>query len=109
MELTQWINQHPDDAKWIMNAEIKQETHSSLADDVLSEAWSRIDVTYDPLRSSLLAAAQQAFKLSLLGHEQPDLSGLYDLSGGMKQRVALARSRPFARRDRKGDRGRVQP
>ena len=66
-----------DDAKWIVNAEIKQETHSALAE---SEAWSRIDVTYDPVRSSLLTAAQQAFALGLLGHQQPDLSGLYDLS-----------------------------
>jgi NitT/TauT family transport system substrate-binding protein len=80
VELTQWINQHPDDAKRIMNAEIKQETHSALADEVLNDAYSRLDVTYDPVRSSLVTSAQQAFDLGLLGHEQPDLAGLYDLS-----------------------------
>jgi sulfonate transport system substrate-binding protein len=80
VELTQWINQHPGDTKCIMNAEIKQETRSALADGVLKEAYSRIDVTYDPVRSSLLAVAQQAFDLGLLGRQRPDLSGLYDLS-----------------------------
>lgn len=80
VELTQWINQHPDDAKCIVNAEIKQETRSALADDVLKEAYSRIDVTFDPVRSSLLTSAQQAFDLGLLGRGRPDLSGLYDLS-----------------------------
>jgi NitT/TauT family transport system substrate-binding protein len=80
VELTQWINQHPADARRILNAEIKQETHSALADEVLNDAYSRIDVTYDPVRSSLLSASQQAFDLGLLGHDRPDLSGLYDLS-----------------------------
>lgn len=80
VELTQWINQHPDDTKRLVNAEIKQETRSALADDVLGDAYSRINVTYDPVRASLLTAAQQAFDLSLLGREKPDLSGLYDLS-----------------------------
>jgi sulfonate transport system substrate-binding protein len=80
VELTQWINQHPDDTKCILNAEIRQETRSALADGVLNEAYSRIDVTYDPVRSSLLAVAQQAFDLGLLGRQRPDLSGLYDLS-----------------------------
>ena len=80
VELTEWINRHPDEAKSLANAEIKQETHSALAPEVLNDAYSRIDVTYDPVRSSLLTAAQQAFDLGLLGHERPDLSGLYDLS-----------------------------
>jgi NitT/TauT family transport system substrate-binding protein len=80
VELTQWINQHPADAKSIVNAEIKQVTHSALADDVLKDAFGRIDVTYDPVRSSLLTASQQAFDLGLLGHDRPDLAQLYDLS-----------------------------
>ena len=80
VELTQWINQHPGEAKQIMNAEIKQETHSALAEGVLNDAFGRLDVTYDPVRSSLLTASQQAFDLGLLGHAHPDLGGLYDLS-----------------------------
>jgi len=80
VELTEWINRHPEEAKRLANAEIKEETHSALAPEVLNDAYSRIDVTYDPVRSSLLTAAQQAFDLGLLGHERPDLSRLYDLS-----------------------------
>ena len=80
VDLTEWIHRHPEEAKSLANAEIKQETHSALAPEVLNDAYSRIDVTYDPVRSSLLTAAQQAFDLGLLGHERPDLSSLYDLS-----------------------------
>ena len=80
VDLTRWINEHPDEVRCTLNAEIKQETRSALADDVLKEAYSRIEVTYDPVRSSLLAGAQQAFDLGLLGRERPDLSSLYDLS-----------------------------
>jgi NitT/TauT family transport system substrate-binding protein len=39
-----------------------------------------MDVTYDPIRSSLLTSAQAAFDAGFLGRQMPDLSGLYDLS-----------------------------
>jgi NitT/TauT family transport system substrate-binding protein len=39
-----------------------------------------MQVTYDPIRSSLLKSTQQAFDEGFLGRTQPDLSGLYDLT-----------------------------
>jgi NitT/TauT family transport system substrate-binding protein len=47
---------------------------------VLDEAFGRLRVTYDPLRSSLLTAARSAFEAGFLGKNMPDLSALYDLS-----------------------------
>jgi len=46
----------------------------------LNEAFSRMQVTYDPIRSSLLKSTQQAFDEGFLGRTQPDLSSLYDLT-----------------------------
>jgi len=53
---------------------------SSLRDAVLDEAFGRLQATYDPLRASLMKAAQSAFDAGFLGREMPDLSSLYDLS-----------------------------
>jgi NitT/TauT family transport system substrate-binding protein len=39
-----------------------------------------MQVTYDPIRSSLLKSTQQAFDEGFLGRTQPDLSGLYELT-----------------------------
>ena len=78
--LTVWINQHPGETRSIIEAEIREETSASLPDDVVRDAFSRLDATYDPLRSTLRVSAQRAFDLGLLGRERPELSGLYDLS-----------------------------
>ena len=53
---------------------------SNLPADVLSEAFSRLQPTYDPLHAALNSAAQQAFEDGFLGRQMPDLSGLYDLT-----------------------------
>jgi sulfonate transport system substrate-binding protein len=80
VELTQWINDHPDEAKKIANDEIKRLTGKALAAKVLDEAWTRMQVTYDPIESSLFTSADRAFQLGFLGKTKPDLSGIYDLT-----------------------------
>src|SRR5579871_343356 len=80
VDLTDWINAHPADAKKLLNAQIQRETGKSLPADVLDEAFSRLQITSDPLHSALSTAAQQAFDDGFLGRQMPDLSGLYDLS-----------------------------
>jgi NitT/TauT family transport system substrate-binding protein len=47
---------------------------------VLDDAFGRLQVTYDPLRNSLLTSARSAFDAGFLGRQMPDLSGMYDLS-----------------------------
>ena len=80
LELTEWINGHLPEAKKLLNAQIQKETGKALPAAIVDEAFSRVDVTYDPIRSSLLTSARSAFDAGFLGRQMPDLSGLYDLS-----------------------------
>lgn len=80
VELTDWINGHQDEAKKLLNQQILVETSKALPAAVLNEAFSRLQVTYDPLHSALTTAAQQAFDDGFLGRQMPDLSNLYDLT-----------------------------
>jgi NitT/TauT family transport system substrate-binding protein len=79
VELTEWINAHLPEAKKILNQQIQAETGKALPAAELDEAFSRLQVTYDPLRASLLTAAKSSFDAGFLGHQMPDLSRLYDL------------------------------
>lgn len=80
VELTDWINSHPTEAKVLVNQQIRKETGKGLSSTVLDEAFGRLQITYDPIRSSLLHSAQSAYQAGFLGKQMPDLSGLYDLS-----------------------------
>src|SRR6202140_5519814 len=80
VELTDWINKNLAQAKQIMNQQLQKETGKSLAPDVLDDAFSRMAVTFDPIRASLVTSTKQAFDEGFLGSTHPDLSGLYDLT-----------------------------
>ena len=80
VELTEWISRNLPEAKRVLNQEIKRETGKALPLSVLDDSFSRLRVTYDPVRSSLLTSARWAFEAGFLGRTQPDLSGIYDLS-----------------------------
>jgi NitT/TauT family transport system substrate-binding protein len=80
VELTDWINKNPAQAKQILNQQLQKETGKQLAPEVLDDAFSRMAVTYDPIRSALLKSTQQAFEEGFLGRTPPDLSGIYDLT-----------------------------
>jgi NitT/TauT family transport system substrate-binding protein len=79
VELTDWINGHLAEAKKVLNEQIAKETGKALPPAVLDEAFGRLQITYDPLRSSLLASAKSAYEAGFLGKQLPDLSSLYDL------------------------------
>jgi len=80
VELTEWINLRPAEAKQIINQQIQKDTGKALPPKVLDESFSRFEATCDPIRTSLLTSAQQAYDAGFLGRERPDLSGLYDLA-----------------------------
>ncbi len=80
VEVTEWIGSHLPEAKKLLNQQIKKETGKPLADALLDDAFGRMTVTYDPLRSSLMTATKSAFDAGFLGRQMPDLSSLYDLS-----------------------------
>jgi len=80
VELTEWINKNPEEAKKILNEEIKKETGKAIPQKVLDESFKKIDITYDPISSSLFKSARWAFEQGFLGSEQPDLSNIYELT-----------------------------
>jgi len=79
VEITNWIAGNAAQAKQILNRQLQKDSGEPLATDVLDDAFSRMQVTYDPIRPSLLQSARQAFAEGFLGRAQPDLSGLCDL------------------------------
>jgi NitT/TauT family transport system substrate-binding protein len=80
VELTEWINAHLPEAKKILNQQIQKETGNALSPAVLDEAFGRLQVTYDPVRNSLLTSARSAYDAGFLGKQMPDLSKMYDLT-----------------------------
>jgi NitT/TauT family transport system substrate-binding protein len=78
IELTKWINDHPDEAKKILNDEIRAEATRALPQATLDSAWKRLEITYDPVSASLLKSADDAYHIGFL-KEKPDLSHIYDL------------------------------
>jgi NitT/TauT family transport system substrate-binding protein len=46
---------------------------------VLDQAFANVEITYDPLSSTLFKSADDAFALGFLGDTKPDLKGIYDL------------------------------
>src|SRR5246500_5018273 len=73
VDLTDWIDAHPGDAKKLLNQQIQAETGKALAPAILDEAFSRMKVTYDPLHNAFNTAAKQAFDDGFLGRSMPDL------------------------------------
>jgi NitT/TauT family transport system substrate-binding protein len=74
-----WINSNPDQARQAFNTEQEKLTTKSMPDDLLRESFSRLDLTYDPIASSLFAEADNQYKVGFLD-AKPDLSGIYDLT-----------------------------
>ena len=79
VELTEWINQHPDEAKQIINEQVRRLTTRALPREVLESAWTRLELTHDPIRASLAKSADHAHRIGFL-RQKPDLSRIYELS-----------------------------
>ena len=78
VELTNWIQKNPDEAKKIIKEEIERESSKKLPQSILDAAFPRILFTYEPMVSSIQEQARSAFKAGFLKKE-PNLSGLFDL------------------------------
>jgi len=88
LDITNWINENPEEAKKVLNEEIKKETGKPLPDAVLNAGFPRIEFTYDPVASSLYEDAMDAFDIGFL-RKKPDLTDIYDLTiltGILKER-----------------------
>ncbi len=76
---TSWIKSHKEEALKTFNTELKKLTGQTIPEDQLRVAFSRLNLTYDPVKQSLFTSANDAFDIGFLGKTRPDLSGIYDL------------------------------
>lgn len=77
---TNWINNNKDKALIDFNVQLEKITGKQLPFDELNDAFSRINLTYDPIKDSLYKSADDAFNLGFLGNKKPDLSNIFDLT-----------------------------
>jgi NitT/TauT family transport system substrate-binding protein len=79
VELTSWIRAHGKQARERINEQLTR-LGKPLDPALLEQAFSHLEITYDPIAASLTRAAEDAFALGFLGKQKPDLSGLFDLT-----------------------------
>jgi NitT/TauT family transport system substrate-binding protein len=65
-------------AKEILNDQLEELTGKALRPETIDRAYASIEITEDPVASSLRAGAEHAFATGLV--EEADLTGIYDLS-----------------------------
>ncbi|HSB56445.1 MAG TPA: aliphatic sulfonate ABC transporter substrate-binding protein [Nitrosopumilaceae archaeon] len=75
---TMWINQNKEESLKVFNTELEKLTGKTIPEDELQEAFSRMEITYDPVKESLFKSAYDAFDIGFLD-TKPDLSEIYDL------------------------------
>jgi len=75
IELTSWINQHPDQAQEIVRKELKAETRSDFSSDNIAHAWKRIKFTTE-VSTDLITKAVQDGKDAGFLKGNPDTSRL---------------------------------
>jgi NitT/TauT family transport system substrate-binding protein len=77
VDTVQYINNNLPDAKTVVNEQLKILTQKALATSVVDSSFKNLDITYDPLASTLFKAADDAYSLGYL-KTKPD-QGIYDL------------------------------
>jgi len=65
-ELTEWINSHPDEAKKLVNAEIKEVTKRAMSPDLLDHAWPRLHFNSEIKREVFDAAVAESQSVGFL-------------------------------------------
>jgi NitT/TauT family transport system substrate-binding protein len=79
VQVTQLITADPAAALPILNEQIRKDTGRALPVKVIKQAMRRVQLTWDPIASSLYKDAGDAHKIHFLRLE-PDLEGIYDLT-----------------------------
>ena len=78
VKTVQWIKANPDQSKQLANQAITTITSKGLSDATINAAWKNVDITYDPITSSVRTAADEAHDLGFL-QDKPVLTNLFDL------------------------------
>ncbi|HKR72471.1 MAG TPA: ABC transporter substrate-binding protein [Candidatus Nitrosocosmicus sp.] len=77
---TLWINNNTEAATKEFNTQLKKITGQEISENVLNKAYGNLEITYDPLKSTLYKSANDAYDLGFIekGKDRPNLSGIYD-------------------------------
>src|SRR5713226_412963 len=76
---TIWINNNKEEAIKTFNEQNEKLTGKTIPVEELQEAFSRMEITYDPVKNSLYKSAGDAYSLGFLGDKKPDLNNIFDL------------------------------
>jgi NitT/TauT family transport system substrate-binding protein len=78
VEVTQRINAGKGAAAKLINEQLRKETGKALKAEVITRALDRVELTWDPIASSLRKSAEFAHKIRFL-RNAPQLEGIYAL------------------------------
>lgn len=78
VETVEYIQSHPTDAEQFANQQIKQITGSTIKSSELPLAFKDLQITYDPLVSTITAQATRSYTLGFVS-SRPDLASFYNL------------------------------
>ena len=76
-QLTEWIQAHPEEAQRRVVDELKAETRSEVAPELIAQAWKRLVLTNEASRDNLQKFVADAQAAGFL-REAPDLSRLFE-------------------------------
>lgn len=79
LQVTQTIQKDPVTAKQVINDQLKALSGKALAPEILNASFDKIQLVTDPLKSSALKAANDAYAAGFLGKDKPNLDNLFDL------------------------------
>ena len=77
VQTSDWINEHPAEIKLIFNDFLKKKTGKTFPSEILNEAFSNLQITSDPIESSINTFAERANSLGYLGREGYSLEGIF--------------------------------
>ncbi|MGI8833609.1 MAG: ABC transporter substrate-binding protein [Nitrososphaeraceae archaeon] len=82
IDKTVWINENKEQAITTFNGALKKITGKTIPEDEIRDALMRLELTYDPIKESLLKMADNAYELGYLGNggSKLDLSNIFDLT-----------------------------
>ena len=77
VQTSDWINEHPVETKLIFNDFLKKKTGKTFPSEILNDAFSNLQITSDPIESSIHTFAERANSLGYLGREGYTLEGIF--------------------------------
>ncbi len=102
VDLLQWMNAHPGDAKALTNRRLAVDTGAPLPAALLDRAWGRLTMGHAPLADTLHENADRAKALNFLGRHPIPITGIFHLQplnevlkeNGLPAVAGLTRSTP---------------